>query len=82
MGYNKTPKIKLKKGGKIMNRKDITMVWIKTDTHKIIKHNAIKKGAKLYAYTEHIIRLGLETEKKNLERRNNEIQKDNQVSYH
>lgn len=52
--------------------KDKTMMWVKNDTHKILKNNANKKGAKLYVYLDYIIKLGLETERKR-----NEIQKHN-----
>jgi hypothetical protein len=47
---------------------DKIMVWMYKTTHKTIKQNAEKKRAKLYAYLDYIIKLGLKEE----ERRKNE----------
>lgn len=42
---------------------DKTMMWVKNDTHKIVRENAIRKGMKIYVYLDHLIKLGLEVEK-------------------
>jgi len=52
--------------------RDKTMMWVMSDTHKILVNNATRKGAKLYVYLDYIIKLGLEAE-----REKNEIQKHN-----
>jgi len=52
--------------------KDKTMMWVRSDTHKILRNNALRKGAKLYVYLDYIIKLGLEAERKR-----NEVQKHN-----
>ena len=51
---------------------DKTMMWVRSDTHKILRNNALRKGAKLYVYLDYIIKLGLEAERKR-----NEVQKHN-----
>ncbi len=45
--------------------RDKTMMWVKNDTHKMVRENAIRKGYKIYVYLDYLIKLGLETEKKN-----------------
>lgn len=42
---------------------DKTLMWVNKDTHKVVKENAYKKGIKLYAYLDQIIKLGLKAEK-------------------
>lgn len=48
---------------------DKTMMWVMSDTHKILANNATRKGAKLYVYLDYIIKLGLEAERKKGERK-------------
>ena len=51
--------------------RDKIMMWVKNDTHKILKSNAKQNDEILYAYLDRIIKLGLEAERKRNEDKGN-----------
>jgi hypothetical protein len=44
--------------------KDKTMMWVKDETHKIVRDIAIHRGMKIYVYLDYLIKLGLEADRK------------------